>query len=401
MQVDYDGLALASQVLRRQADTHVPRVHDYIRQHAILTPSDTGIVMLPFTGVSLAIALVGVQVVDAFGRICTISAQKVDDAAADYAAHERRAYEFAQRASQRLGTTLPPFTDPRGTPPMLGAAGSHAPADLGASSPDLLTQIHDIPKTISGDVSQVRDAVTGRIGDWQAAGTVAERSDAGSWLVAPNATKSEIENMRWGAGPILGGVDWLIQQLTGISLLEDVIMKPFAGNWTGIEEVQQAWTHVGEAMRALSDNAGGLAVSGAFWQGDAGTAYQGGMSAIGLAAFGLGAVADTVSGLVHNLVLASKAAAATIGFALKSLSERLLRMALEATVPVAGWVIAAAEGALAATQIFSTIRLIYSVINIILDAIESAIQARVQLVSDYLRLTDLVQVLSQAGGRYA
>lgn len=401
MQVDYGQMALASQVLRRQQETHTRAIADYIQRYGVLTPSDTGIVMLPFTGVSLVVAMLGVQAADAFGQVCALAADRVDDAARSYEAHEQQAHQAAQQLMQQIGLSLPPYQSPLSSSPTLGAAGSAADADHGAPEPNLIVELVETPGTLSGGVTDLYENATSRIDGWPGGGSVSERADASSWLVAPNAAKSEIENMRWGAGPILGGVDWLIEQLIGMSLLEDVIMKPFAGDWTGIEEVQQAWTHVGEAMRAISDNSAGLAETAAFWEGDAGTAYQGGMTAIGLGAYGLGSVADTVAGLVGQLVLASKTAAATIGFAINQLSQTLLRMALEATVPIAGWIVAAAEGALAATKIFGVIRLIYSIINIIYDVIESVVSARAQLVENVLRLEDLAQVLLQTTRKYA
>lgn len=401
MQVEYSQLSLASQVLRRQQDSHTRAIAEYIQRYGILTPSDTGIVMLPFTGVSLMVAMLGVQTAETFGRVCSLAADRVDDAARAYAEHEQQAHQAAQQLMQQLGMSTAPYQSPLSSSPTLGSAGSAAPSDHGAAEPNLISELIGTPGAISDGISGLYDNASSRMAGWGSGGAVSERADASSWLVAPNAAKSEIENMRWGAGPILGGVDWLIEQLIGMSLLEDVIMKPFAGDWTGIEEVQQAWTHVGEAMRGISDNAAGLAETGSFWQGDAGTAYQGGMSAIGLGAYGLGSVADSVAGLVGQLVLASKTAAATIGFAINQLSQTLMRMALEATVPVAGWIVAAAEGALAVTKIFGVIRLIYSIINIIYDVIESVVSARAQLVENLLRLEDLAQVLLHSARKYA
>lgn len=51
--------------------------------------------MLPFTGVSLTIELVCVQISDAFGRVCALAADRVYDAARTYAQHERPAHEVA------------------------------------------------------------------------------------------------------------------------------------------------------------------------------------------------------------------------------------------------------------------------------------------------------------------
>lgn len=401
MKVEYEKLALSSQVLRRQGDVHCERIASYIPQYALLTPSDTGIVLMPFVAASLAVGATGVVIARTFGQAWELASVQVQDAATTYAAHEQQAYEAFSRAMEQLGITTSAFVDPSQTGTVLGSAGTAAPDDHGDAEPDLITQVREAGDSFRDGVNSLFDDASNRFQSWSGSGAISERSDASSWLVAPNATRSEIENMRWGAGPILGGVDWIIDQLTGVSFLEDVIMKPFAGDWKGIEEVQQAWEHIGEAMRAMSDNGAGLAETGIFWEGEAGTAYQGGMLALSGAAFGLGAVADSVAGVVGNLLLASNAMAATIGFALNKLSEKLLRMAAEAAIPVAGWLVAAAEGALAVHLIFSTMRLVYNIINMIYDLIESVIEAKASLVENLLRLEDLVQVLAQRGRTYA
>lgn len=402
MRVDYAQLALSSEVLRRQSDTHVPAMVAYVKTHSVLTPADTGIILLPFTGISLAVSVVGVQVLEGLGTVLRTAADKVDGAAAAYSAQEQRIHEAAAQAMRRIGGGLPPFSDPRDGAPTLPAASGGAPAGHGDAEPWLFPQLYEAPRNLAAGTAGLAGDIASAASGWGRGPTgVVERQDASSYLVAPNAAKSEIESMRWGAGPLLGGVDWVFEQIAGFSLLEDVIMKPFAGDWTGIEEVSLAWQYLAQSSRAMADNAAGLVEQGAFWDGEAGLAFRGGMAAIGGVMYGVGAACDSVSGTVGTLVIVSKAGAATIGFILNKISVKLLRIAAEAAIPIAGWVAAAIEGGILVTEIFSLVRLIYTVVDTIYDAIEGAVQARAQLVETLLLVEDLMQFLVETGKGYA
>jgi hypothetical protein len=402
MRVDYAQLSLSSAVLRRQSEDHIPAMMTYVTQYSVLTPADTGIILLPFTGISLAVSAVGVQILQGIGTVLGTAADKVDAAAESYAAEEQRVYEAAARIAQSLGHGMPPFSDPRANPPALPTAAGGAPAGHGDAEPWLFGQAYEAGQSLVTGGRGIVDDISVAAAGWGSGPTgVVERQDPSTYLVAPNAQKSEVESMRWGAGPLLGGIDWVFEQIAGFSLLEDVIMKPFAGDWTGIEEVSLAWQYLGESSRAIADNAAGLAEQGEFWDGEAGLAFRGGMVAIGAGMYGVGSACDSVSGTVGTLVLVSKAGAATIGFILNKISIKLLRIAAEAAIPIAGWIAAAIEGAILVTEIFSLVRLIYTIVDTIFDAIESAVQARAQLVESLLLVEDLLQFLVNTGARYA
>ncbi|KAA9135454.1 hypothetical protein [Microbacterium caowuchunii] len=402
MRVDYAQLTLSSAVLRRQSDEHVPAMVAYVKSHSVLTPSDTGIILLPFTGISLAVSVIGVEILEGLGTVLRTAADKVDGAAAAYAAQEQRTYEAAAQAMRSIGAGVPPFADPRAGGPTLPAAAGGAPAGHGDAEPWLFGQAYDAGKGLVTGTRGIVEDISSAADSWGPGPTgVIERQNPSSYLVTPNAAKSEIESMRWGAGPLLGGVDWVFEQVAGFSLLEDVIMKPFAGDWTGIEEVSLAWQHLGQASRAMADNAAGLVEQGEFWDGEAGLAFRGGMVALGTTMYGVGAACDSVSGTVGTLVIVSKAGAATIGFILNKISVKLLRIAAEAAIPIAGWIVAAVEGAILVTEVFSLVRLIYTVVDTIFDAIEGAVQARAQLVETLLLVEDLMQFLVNTGERYA
>lgn len=400
VRTDYGQLALCSQVLRRQSDEHLPAMSRYARERGILTPADTGIILLPFTGISLAIAVVGVQVADAMSTVLRALADRVDASAEAYAEEERRAYEAAAGLLQRLGGDAAPFADPRADAPALSAAAGGAPPGHGGAEPWLGAQAWEAGESLASGVPRVVADVSAAVTGWSGGlSGVVERQDASSYLVPPDATKSEVESMRWGAGPLLGGIDWVFEQIAGFSILEDVIMKPFAGDWTGIEEVSLAWQYLGDAGRAVADNAAGLVEQGEFWEGAAGLAFRGGMVAVGGTMFAVGAACEGVSGVVGALVMVSKAGASTIAFILNKISVKLLRIAAEAAIPVAGWVVAALEGVILVTEVFSLVRLIYNVVDMIFDAIESTVEARAQLVETMLLVEDLLQFVVNTGVR--
>ena len=103
MRVEYAQLALTSSVLRRQSDDHVSAMVAYVKRYSVLTPADTGVIMLPFCGISLAVSVVGVRVLEGVGALFTFAADAVDSAADAYAVEERRLHEAAVELIQQLG----------------------------------------------------------------------------------------------------------------------------------------------------------------------------------------------------------------------------------------------------------------------------------------------------------
>ena len=103
MRVDYGQLALCSQTLRRQGEQHLPAISRYVQDRGILTPADTGMIMMPFTALSLAIAVVGVQIADGLAQVMNSAADKVDGAAAAYAEQEKALHDRMNQILAPLG----------------------------------------------------------------------------------------------------------------------------------------------------------------------------------------------------------------------------------------------------------------------------------------------------------
>ena len=86
--------------------------------------------------------------------------------------------------------------------------------------PSAFEQIAGMPGDV-GDIASglYNDSVA--LGEGWAAGSssVSERSDVSSYLVTPVSMTSEMDSLRWSAGPLLGGIDWIVEKLCGFSVL--------------------------------------------------------------------------------------------------------------------------------------------------------------------------------------
>lgn len=100
-------------------------------------------------------------------------------------------------------------------------------------------------------------------------------------------------------------------------------------------------------------------------------------------------------GLASNVARVSQAACIAIGMILKAISEKLIRIAIEAAVPVVGWAAAALETTILVQIIISYVRLAYSIIEGIVDAIDSFIGAQQQTIQTLGVVEDLAEYVAR------
>ncbi len=120
-------------------------------------------------------------------------------------------------------------------------------------------------------------------------------------------------------------MDWLFEELVGYSLLEEVT-KPFSGDWERMREAQFAWTHAGDAMSAIGQNAMGLLPPLASWTGKGSEAFVAAAGVMSQAHTVVAGPAGTVATAIKVLILLCKEA---VGRILKILARvgRSLRIA--------------------------------------------------------------------------
>jgi hypothetical protein len=401
VKVDYNELMLAQQLVERQGAVHATAMTEYVGISCRLQPLDLGLILMqlyPLVEVSVQI---GTRVFEGASNLANSGAEALSATIDDYVESDREEAAAFSLIAARLGMTTEPFKDPRHDAPSLGPAQSSAPSDWGDAEPWIFGQAADE----GSDLGQYIRDTAGRAGDRVDhvlnGGGVVERSNPSSYLTAPHPQKSEIESLRWSAGPLLGGVDWIFEQFFHFSLLEDVIMKPFAGNWEAIEGVSIAWTNLGRASFEMAGNFSGLPSQCTVWSGEASERFRASSLVMAGALTGVSAACDYVSGLVSIIVAVSKAAASAIGFALNMLVKHLLTLAAEAAVPVIGWVAAAIEVGLIIIDIVNGLRLIYNIVDLIYDAIYSFIEAKERLVDSIFLIEDLIESLARTGVRLA
>ena len=399
-EVDYGQLALTSQLLRRQGEVHATAMKTYVRAECSLSSGDMGAILRLFHPLNMVAVELGDRAFGIIGDLGTGAADAVDACVDAYVAADSQANEAINAIVATLGSTPVKFHDPRGSAPTLGGAGSSADSSYGAGEPDAFTQLAGLPGEATDVVS---DAYNGGVdlGKGWASGSssVSERSNASSYLVAPVSGTSEMESLRWSAGPLIGSVDWVFEKLFGYSLLEDVIMKPLAGNWEEIDKASIGWGHLGKSLTEMGSNYTGLPGMTMSWKGETAEVFRAAMAVMGAAIAGLSYATDYVSGLVGTIATASRLAAAGIGAALKAISVKLMRMATEAAVPLVGWAVMVAEAGLLITEIFTWVKRIYTLINLIVDAISDFVSARGKLVDAAFIVEDLAEYVVRGAGR--
>jgi len=334
------------------------------------------------------------RVIRRLRSIAVYGADALDATAARYVETDRQAHTQLARLATTLGMSMPAFHDPLAQRPTL-RLGAGAPSDHGDGEPSAFEQIWSLPGDTIDNTRDIAGDAWGRGAGLAGGGTVAERDDASSYLVPPVGKTSEIDRVRWSAGPLIGGLDWVFEQLFGYSLLEDVILKPLMGNWAEIHKASAAWENVGAALLATGGNVTALSSQTFTWQGEAADAFRLMAAAAGAAVIGLSYAADVVASVVGTIGTVAELAAKGIGAALNWIVTKLARMAVESSVPIAGWIVAGAEAAVMVFEITKWVRRIYTLINLIIDAIEDAVEARVKLAQAALAVEDVLEGLGR------
>jgi len=392
--VDFENMALAQQLLSRQQG-HAEAMKGHLEQYARLDSGDMGLILQLVLPINEAILTVGEGVLDLSAQAYGAAADTMGSTIDTYREADQTAYEAMVKVASELGIEFPGYS-PSPTP-TLGAAQQSASSRYADADGNVFNQaaddLYQVKEWLGSTASQAYD----RIGDGLSSNrTVTEAVDVRSFLPAPAAEEPEIESIRWKAGIVLGSVDWLFEEIFGYSLLEE-ITKPFSGNWVRMREASIAWKHVGDALGGVAQNTSGLGPPMASWTGRGSEAF---LLAAGVAAEAHMAVSSapgTISSMLKALVFLSKKIAAKILKVLKDISYELMRIAVEAAVPVAGWVVAAAETVMMIQRIVDLVLTAYKWINIIYDFVSSMVRGKTQLVDVRFMLVDLAEGLARAG----
>ncbi|MEU4673706.1 hypothetical protein AB0F91_38560 [Amycolatopsis sp. NPDC023774] len=196
-----------------------------------------------------------------------------------------------------------------------------------------------------------------------------EGSSISEQLQPPEDTSGEdIQDLVKEAGVEVMAVEWIFQQLTGQTLTQ-MFIEPITGDFSKISADAEAWRNIAEAMKAFSTvMVSNEKILGESWSGPASLAHKAYVD-LGWRA-GLAAEAGIAELIAKGFELLSdtsqKLAAKALDL-LKSLIDRLLVMAAEACVPIAGWIADAITGL---SEILPLINALISIIDMIKDIVQ-------------------------------
>ena len=342
MKVDYATMDLARQLMERQADGHLPAMRGMISSWGTLSDSDLGLILQRLKPINDAIVHEGDKVLGKIEEVYSLGSSNMKATLEAYLRADEAAYCEVQKVASEMGVQLPTYKDPRDSFSSLGAAEQTAPPFYSGGDPDLPVQAFQDGYRSGTFVREQLNQILDRIGEtFSADRGLRETVDPQTFLVTPTGSLSEIENLRWSAGIVLGSVDWVFEQIFGFSLLDEVVYKPFAGDWNRVQQASEAWTHVGGALGAVSQNTTGMLPAMAEWTGRGSEAFLRAATVIADADSSLASsAAGAVSVLISGLAILVKEISKAIGRTLETIANFLITKAAEAATPVAGWAVA-------------------------------------------------------------
>ncbi|MDL5350371.1 hypothetical protein [Microbacterium sp. zg-YB36] len=392
MDIDFTQLQLAGQVLERQRG-HADAIGTHLETYARLNAGELGLILQLVQPISDAMVDAGKKATAFSSLAFNEGTARMEQTVRTYVDAERTAHEATAQVIGMLGGDSAPYAPPNA--PTLGAPQTAAPSRYDEPDGNVFNQAFGDGYSAGEWALGTRDDVAGRAKDARSRSrTVTEAVDVRSFLPTPRGEDPEIESIRWKAGPIFGSVDWVFEKLVGYSLLEEVT-KPFSGDWERMREAQIAWTHTGDAMTAVGRNAMGLLPPMASWTGRGSEAFAAAAAVISQAHTAAAGPAGTVASAIKMLILLCKQAVGKILAKLEELSEKLLRIAAKASIPVVGWIAAVADAGLTVHELIKDAQWAYKWINRIYDLASGMVSSIGAIVDNAMRMADLYEGLAR------
>lgn len=355
-----------------------------------------GVLFALFIPVNEAIVAGGQGAMDLLITCHQGAADKLGQTVDTYAEADKAAYEALTAPLQTIGVSTSPFEDPRDNPAQLGDARTKAGPHYGGGDPRVDQQIAEDKLEAGEYLDSLKDRAKQRVADATSSDrSIAESQDASSYLVPPEAPTSELENLRWSAGVVAGGVDWVIEKVTGVSLLNDVVFKYFNGDWRLVNMASSAWSEIGDALVAVGQNDSEVLPALAEWTGKGSEVANLFIAALSQATTSLRSAASIMSTLLKTFAKFLKQSAKEVGQAIKEIVDTALQLLAESAIPVAGWVAAAATAVTKINDIIKWIQLIYTVVNFIVDFVEGFARGKAQM----LEVQNTMSNLAEAAAR--
>ncbi|AOS47795.1 hypothetical protein [Pauljensenia hongkongensis] len=428
LSVKYETLQLSQQLLERQATTHLTNIQSFMGEWCRMEPGQAagigtriaasqrlkgtqlggspvgkvinmsgkavakGVLFMLFIPINEAIVSIGEGAMDLLITCHQGAADKLNQTIDTYADADKAAHEALMAILQSLGGSATPFEDPRDSPAQLGDARTKAGPHYGGPDPRVDQQLSQDAQEAGEYLSTLKDRASQRLSDARSSDrSVAESQDASSYLVPPEAPTSEMENLRWSAGAIAGSIDWAIEKLTGVSLLNDVVFKYFVGDWRLVNMAKSAWGEIGDALVAVGQNDSEVLPALAEWTGKGSEVTNLFIAALSKATTSLSSATGVMSLLLTGFQLMLKESAKEVGESIRVIANTVALMVAQSAIPVAGWVTAGATAIARADMVIKRIRKIYTIVNMIVDVIESFVRGRAQMLEVQNTMSNLAE----------
>jgi hypothetical protein len=398
LSVEYADLSLAQQVLERQSSEHLANMRSFLKQWGDYSDGGegAGLLMMAFNPLNQEVVHIGDEVLGLLEQAHGGAADHMGQTLEAYVNADQQIHAALASVTEMLGGSSLPFNDPRSSLPTLGAAARGASQWYGGAEPNLAERMAQGVMGFGEYASDFPGRLTDRANKALSGNrSISESQDASSYLVPPESPESEMKNLRWSAGVVIGGVDWLIEKLTGVSVLNDIIFKYTVGDWRVLDRASTAWSEIGDALVAVGQNDSEILPALSEWTGKGSEAANAFIAALAGVTTALNGAAGSVSGIIKNVSKVVKQAAKLIGKQLKRLQDKCLRMIAEASVPVAGWIVAAGEAVKAAQEIYDMVKKIHFIINLIYTAIENMAQAKAQIIEIRYTISNIAEAAAR------
>lgn len=397
LSVDYADLFLAKDLLDRQGQ-HLTKMRDFLKQWGDYSDGGegAGLLLMAFSPVNLLVVEVGDTVLGLLQKAHEGSAGHMEETVNAYIQADQTIHQALSAASSALGGSPLPFNNPRDSKPELPPALNRASELYGGADKNAFENTKDGIKKLKEYFSNAPGRYQDRMDRFLSSDrSIVESQDASSYLVTPEAPETEMENLRWSAGLIIGSVDWFIEQLTGVSVLNDVIYKNIVGDWRVIDRASTTWSEIGDALIAVGQNDSELLPALAEWIGKGSDAAFLFLTALSEGTTVLYSGAYLASELLTAFSEIVKAAADFIGQVLDWLADKCLRMLAESSIPIAGWIAAGLEAVDAVAELVEAIRKIYDMYNDIYTAIEEYAEAKSTLAEVEYTLSNIEEAAAR------
>lgn len=228
--------------------------------------------------------------------------------------------------------------------------------------------------------------------------SIAEVYAPQSALVAPKVDRAEnfAETLENDCGFLIGHLMGFIRKAFGISPIEELV-KPIAGDWGALDEARSAWAQAGIACKGVGQNFAALPQQTQdSWKGDAGDAFRERMASLGenYATYSEGCA--LIGELTQGLIEMAKAVAEGIATVISFIGDIVERLALEASVPVFGWIAGAADVAVHVKAFWDKIHRGYELLKLLLTRVKTVLTALHKVLIVLKVLTQVAKTMTVA-----